>query len=82
VSLDLAAIWLREGKVAEARGLVEQVIATFKALSIGREALAALLLLRDAFTHQGTALGMLRSLTECLKKIEQTSGPRFEPEGA
>jgi tetratricopeptide (TPR) repeat protein len=82
VSLDLAAIWLRESRVAEARALVEQVIATFKALSIGREALAALLLLRDAFTHQGTALGMLRSLTECLKKIEQTSGPRFEPESS
>jgi tetratricopeptide (TPR) repeat protein len=82
VSLDLAAVWLHEGKIAEARGLVEQVIATFKALNIGREALAALLLLRDTLTQQGTALGMLHTLTECLKRIEQTSGLRLEPESA
>jgi tetratricopeptide (TPR) repeat protein len=81
VSLDLVAVWLREGRVAEARGLVEQVIATFKALGIGREALAALLLLRDALAHQGTALGMLTSLGECLKRIEQTPGLPFEPDG-
>jgi tetratricopeptide (TPR) repeat protein len=81
VSLDLTSIWLRENRISEARGLVEQVIATFKALNIGREALAALLLLRDALAHQGTALGMLTSLTDCLKRIEQTSGLRFEPDG-
>ncbi len=81
VSLDLTSIWLRESRIAEARGLVEQVIATFKALNIGREALAALLLLRDALAHQGTALGMLTSLSDCLKRIEQTSGLRFEPDG-
>ena len=74
VSLDLVAVWLHEGRIPEARELVEQVIATFKALRIGREALAALLLLRDALTHQGTALGMLRSVAECLKRIEQNPG--------
>jgi tetratricopeptide (TPR) repeat protein len=81
VSLDLAAVWLRQGRIAEARELVEQGIAAFKALRIGREALAALLLLRDAFTHQGTALGMLRSVAECLKRIEQPPGLRFDPDG-
>lgn len=81
VSLDLTSIWLRESRITEARGLVEQVIATFKALNIGREALAALLLLRDALAHQGTALGMLTSLTDCLKRIEQTPGLCFEPDG-
>jgi tetratricopeptide (TPR) repeat protein len=84
VSLDLVAVWLHQGRIGEARDLVEQVIATFKALRIGREALAALLLLRDAFTHQGTALGMLRSVAECLKRLDSppgASGLRFDPEG-
>jgi tetratricopeptide (TPR) repeat protein len=80
VSLDLAAVWLRQGKVAPARQLVEQAIATFRAQRIDREALAALLLLRDACTHQGTALGMLRSVRLGLKRLEL--GLRFEPNAA
>jgi tetratricopeptide (TPR) repeat protein len=86
VSLDLAAVWLRQGRIADARRVVEEGIATFKALRIGREALAALLLLRDAFTHQGTALGMLRSAAEHLKRSEQLPGApgaqglRFDPD--
>jgi len=79
VSLDLAAVWLRQGRVAEARGLVEQVIATFKAQRTGPEALAALLLLRDAFTQQGTALGMLRSIAECRKRLEPP-GLKLDPD--
>src|SRR5262249_3082174 len=78
VSLDLAAVWLREGKAAQARELVEQAIATFKAQRIDREALAGLLRLLNACTHQGTALGMLRSIRLGLKRIEL--GLRFDPD--
>jgi tetratricopeptide (TPR) repeat protein len=79
VSLDLAAVWLQQGRTPEARRLVDQVIATFKALRISPEALAALLLLRDAFAHQGTALGMLRSVAECLKRLEPPLGLQLDP---
>ncbi len=78
VSLDLAAVRLGQGKSAAARELVEQAIATFRAQRIDREALAALLLLQEACSHQETALGLLRSVREGLKRVEL--GLRFEPE--
>jgi tetratricopeptide (TPR) repeat protein len=45
--LDLASLWVRHGKRAEVRELVEEMIATFRSLGIAREALASLLLLRE-----------------------------------
>jgi tetratricopeptide (TPR) repeat protein len=41
-SLDLANIWLRQGRTAEVRGLVADVVSAFRALGVEREALSAL----------------------------------------
>lgn len=47
-SLDLARLWLTQGRIAEIKGLAEELIASFRALGVGREAILSLILLRRA----------------------------------
>jgi hypothetical protein len=48
VSLDLARLWLAQDRIAEIKGLAEELIASFRALGVGREAILSLILLRRA----------------------------------
>ncbi|HKH49846.1 MAG TPA: hypothetical protein VKM72_34770 [Thermoanaerobaculia bacterium] len=72
-SLDLAAVWLSQGKTAETRALVEELVTTFRARRIAREALAALVLLRKAFDRDGGTepLELLRAVSRYLKGSRQ-----------
>lgn len=72
VSLDLAAVWLRQGKTAKTRTLVEELVATFQARRIAREALAALVLLKEAFDlDRSEPLELLRAVSRYLKGSRQ-----------
>lgn len=72
VSLDLAGVWLSQGKTAETRTLVEELVATFQARRIAREALAALVLLKEAFDLDRTGpLELLRAVSRYLKGSRQ-----------
>jgi len=48
VALDLALLWDREGRQAEVLPLAEEILASFRALRVSREAIASLMLLRRA----------------------------------
>jgi tetratricopeptide (TPR) repeat protein len=48
VSLDLAAVYLRQGRTADARRLAGEVIPVFQAQDVQREAMAALVLFQEA----------------------------------
>lgn len=48
VGLELSAIRLRQGQLGEVKRLVQEVLTTFRARYVAREAVAALLMLRDA----------------------------------
>ena len=48
VSLDLARLWLTQTRIAEIKGLAEELIESFRLLRVGREAIVSLLLLRRA----------------------------------
>lgn len=72
VSLDLAAVWLSQGKTAETRVLVEEVVATFQARRIAREALAALMLLKETLDlDRSEPLELLRAVSCFLKQSQQ-----------
>jgi tetratricopeptide (TPR) repeat protein len=72
-SLDLAAIWLSQGKKAETRTLVAELVANFQARRIAREALAALVLLKEAFDlDHSEPLELLRAVSRYLKGSRQT----------
>ncbi len=70
-SLDLAAVWLQQGKTKQVRQLVEEMIAVFRALRIAREAVAALLILREACDRDAASLDQLRSVALLLTELER-----------
>ena len=71
VALDLAAVWLQQGRTAEVRRLVEEMIATFRALRIAREAVAALLILREACDRDEVTLDRMRMVALLLTELER-----------
>jgi tetratricopeptide (TPR) repeat protein len=72
VSLDLAAVWLSQGKSAETRSLVENLVATFRARRIARESLAALVLLKESFDlDRVEPIELLRAVSRYLKGSRQ-----------
>jgi tetratricopeptide (TPR) repeat protein len=77
VSLDLAVVWLRRGKTAATRRLIEEIVTLFQARGIAREALAALLLLKETFAdNDSDSLDLLNAVREYLKRLE--TRPRFK----
>lgn len=71
VSLDLAALWLRQGRTVEIKELVDDTIAILRARGIQREALGALLVLRRAVeTDQATA-ALLHTVATELSQLER-----------
>lgn len=63
VSFELAAVWLQEGKQAEARRLLQEMLETFRARYIAREAIAALIMLRDAADRNELSTDLLEMIT-------------------
>ena len=79
VSLDLAAVWLRQGQTLLARQLVEDAAAIFKHLGITREALAAVLVLQRAFELEVASVALLEPVASYLRRLARDPTARFEP---
>lgn len=69
VSLDLATLYLRQGRLEETRELVEQTLATFRSLGIRREAIAALLVLHRALGRQKATLDLMYLVTARIRRV-------------
>jgi hypothetical protein len=79
VALELAIVWLRRGKPAgELSPLVHELVATFRACGIDREAVGAVLLLRQACERERVSLELLRSVMTFLRRFERDPSARFE----
>lgn len=78
-TLDLAAVVMRVGQTGEARELVSEAAEVFKALRIGREALAAVVFLRESFELRRTTLEFLEEVTVFLRRAQHDPGARFVP---
>lgn len=77
VALDLAALWLEQGRTAAVRELVEDLLVTFRVLGLRREAIAALLLLREAVQAEQLTFALLKQVTAQLQRLEREPG--WEP---
>lgn len=60
--LDLAAVWVRERRFAEVFEVADQLVGSFSALGIGREALASFLLLREAARNEQATTALVREV--------------------
>ncbi len=76
--LDLAVVWLRQGRRKEARDLVLECARVFLELRIHREALAAVLVLQRAFEKGLEADALLDKAREFLRRIEQDPTLTFD----
>lgn len=78
VGLDLAAVLLEGGKGFRVRELAQDVLTTFRALGIRREAQRALDFLTRACRQERTNPAMLRHVGRFLKRLEREPHLRFQ----
>lgn len=74
ISLDLAALWLAQGRTAEIGALLAEVLGTFCALGIRREAIAVVLMLEEAANAERLTVALVGSAAASLRKLEAESG--------
>jgi len=78
VAMDLAALWLEQGRTAAVRELVEDLLVTFRVLGLRREAIAALLLLREAVQAERLTAALLKQATAQFQRLQRE--PAWEPD--
>lgn len=78
-SLDVAMVWMRQGRMAEAEKIVLKAAGVFAALNVQREVLAAVALLEEAFrTRRATTL-LVERTAALLRDWQNRSEARLEP---
>ncbi|MBW8874599.1 MAG: hypothetical protein JF614_06515 [Acidobacteria bacterium] len=70
VSLDLAGVWMRQSRTPEVRGLVSEMLTSFRVIGVEREALSALHLLHDALERDQATLEVLRLVGGILRRLQ------------
>ncbi|HEX9940504.1 MAG TPA: hypothetical protein VGG03_00695 [Thermoanaerobaculia bacterium] len=74
-ALDLAVLWLEEGRAAEVRELALAMAWIFQAQGIAREALAALALFRDAALGETATVELVRRTIAELERARRSAPP-------
>ena len=69
VSLDLAAVYVRQGDAAKLEQTVAETVPIFRALGVDREALASLLQLRQLVEHGRQAFELIRLLSSQIEQL-------------
>lgn len=78
-SLDLAVLFLEDGRTAEVRGLAEEMIAIFITQKVGREALMALQVFDRAVRTERATADLARRLAEYLEQARRDPRLPFRP---
>jgi len=80
-ALELASIYLREGRTAQVRDLARQMLPVFAKDEIHREAFAAITLFRQAAEQERATLAFAERLSAFLLAARGNPGLRFEAAG-
>jgi tetratricopeptide (TPR) repeat protein len=80
-ALELSIVWMHQGRYEETVAMVADAVDVFLALRIQREALGAVLVLRDAFERRVATLGLLEDVVEFLRRWQIDPNARFETKG-
>lgn len=78
VSLDLATLYLRQGRTGEIRELVGEIVPIFQSRDVHRDALAAVLLLQRAVEMETLTLKTVEEVAEVIRRSQAKPGPRRE----
>lgn len=71
VSLDLAIVYLRQGRVAELKTLAAEMLTIFRSLRVHQETLAALAFCRQALEVERMTVGLVNELASSLEKARE-----------
>jgi hypothetical protein len=82
VSLDLAALYVSQGKTVEARHLATEMLPIFRSRDIHREALAALIVFQKAAEMEQLTLGLVEEVSTFLERARDNPDLRFRGEAA
>ena len=77
-TLDLGAVWLRQGRSHAALEILEHAAETFVAIGVGREALGALALLQQACEQERVDVTLVHQVSAFLRRLEHDPGARFK----
>jgi len=77
-ALDLAVVYLRQGRAADTQTTVIKASDTFLNLRIGREALSAVLVLQSAFKQELMAQALLEKAVQFLRRVEHDPTVSFK----
>ena len=77
--LELATVWLRQGRAAQVLELAEEMHAVFEDLGVQREAARALDFVREACHCQIVTVSMIERVRTFLERLPWHPGLRFEP---
>lgn len=78
VQLDLALLLGSQGRLDEVRSLVGEILATFRALKSEREAIAALLMLKDNLDRHGVLPYLIKKLQILFRRLPNEPGLRLD----
>jgi hypothetical protein len=70
VTLELATVYLHQGRTAEVRDIADKLVWVFQAQGIHREALAALSLFREAAACDAATLDLTQEILQYLRKAQ------------
>lgn len=77
-SLDLARLYLQQGRTAEVKTLAAQMVAVFQEQGVDRESLAAVHLFQEAAGREQASVELARRLADYLRRARHEAGLRFE----
>ncbi len=78
VTLELAALYLEQGRTREVRALTEEMLWIFRAQGVHREAVAALQVFHDAAQQEEATVELARRVVLFLCRAQHDPGLRFE----
>ena len=77
VSMDLALLYLRQGRTAELKTLAKEMLPIFRSQDVHREALAALVLFQEAVREEQVTAAFVRELASYLDAARNDPSLRF-----
>jgi tetratricopeptide (TPR) repeat protein len=78
VSLDLALLYQRQGRTAELKAIAREIATLFEAQGVHRDALAAVILFRQAAEAETLSAGLIDKLSRYLEEAQRPAAQRSE----
>jgi hypothetical protein len=79
LGLELAALWLQQGRAAEVQTLAEEMYETFEVLEVHQAAQQALYFVREACRWQRLTVPMIQHVRSFMEQATRNPELRFEP---